>query len=71
LRLENRPVRIDLSELEFMDSSGIHLLMDELNEASGDGWHLEIDPRLSPRVDRLFKLAGLDRVLLGHLNGRQ
>jgi anti-sigma B factor antagonist len=65
LRAERRPVRLDLSRLEFMDSTGIHLLIDACKDAREDGWQLAIDPTLSPRVQRLFKLTGLDRIIPG------
>jgi anti-sigma B factor antagonist len=63
LRAEQRPVRLDLSRLEFMDSTGIHLLLDAYHDARHDGWQLAIDPTLSPRIQRLFKLTGLDRII--------
>lgn len=71
LRAENRAVRLDLSDLGFMDSSGIHLLISAFDGLGEDGWQLEIDPDLSRPVERLFSLAGLDRVLSGHgMSGR-
>jgi anti-sigma B factor antagonist len=64
LRAENQAVRLDLSELEFIDSSGIHLLIGAFNDPRDDGWRLEIEPQLSSQVDRVFRLAGLDRVFV-------
>lgn len=63
LRSEQRPVRLDLSGLEFMDSSGVHLLVGAFHEARADGWQLAIDSALSPQVDRLCKLTGLDHII--------
>lgn len=63
LRAENQAVCLDLSGLEFMDSSGIHLLMSELGDASKDGWSLTISPDLPSQISRLFRLVNLDRVL--------
>ena len=61
LQAENQAVCLDLSRLEFMDSSGIHLLMSALRDASQDGWRLTIGSDLPPQVSRLFKLVNLDR----------
>jgi anti-sigma B factor antagonist len=63
LRAAKRPARLDLSGLEFMDSTGIHLLTGAFNHARKDGWQLAIEPALAPQVDRLVKLAGLDRLI--------
>jgi|SRR5579884_845362 len=64
LRQQRRAVRLDLSRLEFIDSSGVHVLMRALNHARTDGWQLEIGARLSPPVRRIFELVQLDRVLV-------
>ena len=61
LRAEKQPVRLDLSRLEFMDSAGIHLLISTFNHAGGDGGEFEIAPDVSPQVERLFKVANLER----------
>ena len=61
LRAEKRLVRLDLSSLEFMDCSGIRLLIRTFNHAGGDGWEFEVDPDVSPQVERLFKVANLER----------
>lgn len=63
LRTANCPVRIDLSELAFIDSTGLHLLIRSIGEARDSGWELEIEPELSAPVRRLFRLAGLDRLI--------
>ncbi len=64
LRQQRRPVVLDLSELEFMDSSGLHLMIDELQEARVGDWSLRIDPNIAPQVLRLFRLVELDRLIL-------
>lgn len=69
LRAQKRPVRLDLSELRFIDSSGIHLLLGAFRDAGEDGWHLGIDSVLSAPVRRVFQLAGLDRLALGSRYG--
>lgn len=61
LRAEKRTVRLDLSSLEFMDGSGIRLLISAFNQAQGYGWEFEVDPDVSPQVKRLFEVANLER----------
>jgi len=62
---ETHPKRVivDLSELEFMDSSGLHELLRALKRAS------ENNPRLSlrrgpPAVQRLFELTNTEHLFL-------
>ena len=64
LRAVRSPVRLDLSELEFIDSSGIRLIIQTIGEARLKHWDVEIDPHLSPQVARLFRLVHLDRFVL-------
>jgi anti-anti-sigma factor len=64
LRAPRRPVRLDLSRLDFIDSSGIRLLIQTIGEARLKHWDVEIDPHLSPQVERLFKLVHLDHFVL-------
>jgi anti-anti-sigma factor len=64
LRVPRSPVRLDLSELSFIDSSGIRLLIQTIGEARIKHWDVEIDPNLSPQVERLFRLVHLDRFVL-------
>jgi anti-anti-sigma factor len=64
LRVRRSRVRLDLSRLEFIDSSGIHLLVQTIGEARLKHWELEIEPELSPQVSRLFRLVHLDRFVL-------
>jgi anti-anti-sigma factor len=60
LRAKKRAVRLDLSELEFIDSTGLHLLIRAVGDARTNGWQFEIDPDLSVPVSRLFKLVHFD-----------
>ena len=64
LRVPRSPVRLDLSALDFIDSSGIRLLIQTIGDARLKHWDVEIDPHLSPPVERLFKLVHLDRFVL-------
>jgi anti-anti-sigma factor len=61
LRVMRSPVRLNLARLEFIDSTGIHLLIRTVGEARVKGWHLEIERDIHPQVMRMFKLVHLDR----------
>jgi anti-anti-sigma factor len=63
LRDRHAAVRLDLGRLEFIDSSGLHLLVRWIGDARRDGWDLEIGRDISPPVKRLFELVGLERLL--------
>ena len=64
-------VRLDLSRLDFIDSSGLHALIQAMNDASADGWRLEIDRDVAPQAMCVFELVGLDRLIPGFdSNGR-
>jgi anti-anti-sigma factor len=65
LRAVKSPVRLDLSQLEFIDSTGLHLLVRTVGDAQIKGWELEIERDVAPEVMRLFKLVHLDRFVLG------
>ena len=56
-------VRLDLSRLEFTDSSGLHVLIDACHGSRRDGWQLEIEPALREPVRRVVQLMGVDQVL--------
>jgi anti-anti-sigma factor len=57
LRAKKRPVLLDLAHLQFIDSTGLHLLVRAVGDARMNGWQLQIAPELSPTVSRLFKLV--------------
>jgi anti-anti-sigma factor len=59
LRLESEHVRLDLSELEFIDSTGVSALVVGLRDARQDDWDLEVDPRVSSQVDRVISVSGI------------
>ncbi|HUZ28334.1 MAG TPA: STAS domain-containing protein [Solirubrobacteraceae bacterium] len=65
LRAVKSPVSLDLSRLEFIDSTGLHLLVRTVGDAQIKGWDLEIERDVAPEVMRLFKLVHLDRFVLG------
>jgi anti-sigma B factor antagonist len=60
-----REVRLDLSRLDFIDSTGIRVLIRALLKSSEDGWQLEIEPNVTDTVRRVFNLVNLDRHLVG------
>ena len=53
---------IDIGEVDFMDSSGIGLIMGRLAKAKELGTSLIIQ-NPSKRVIRMLKMAGLDRII--------
>jgi hypothetical protein len=52
LRAGGRAVRLDLSKLHFMDSTGVHVLLEAFNSASSDGSQFQIEPNPSAQVAR-------------------
>ena len=74
LRVTRSPVSLDLSRLEFIDSTGIHLLIQTVGDARMKGWQVRIEPNVSRQVMSLLKLVHLDRFVLeaegGSLGGK-
>jgi anti-sigma B factor antagonist len=62
LRERRHPVVLDLSEVAFMDSSGLNVLLDARDSSRRDGWSFRIR-RVSPRVARLARLAGAEDLI--------
>jgi anti-anti-sigma factor len=65
LRATRSPVTLDVSQLEFIDSTGIHLLIQTIGDARMKRWPFQIDRDVSPPVMRLLKLVHLDQFALG------
>ncbi len=65
VRVMNSPVRLDLSGLQFIDSSGMHYLIRVVGDARIRRWQLEIEQDVTARVMSVFKLVHLDSYLLG------
>lgn len=61
-RRPSEGVCIDLSRLDFLDTSGIQLLVEVQRDARAGDYPLRI-VRANARVHRVFEIAGLDRVL--------
>jgi anti-anti-sigma factor len=59
LKQEGHRVRLDLAELEFIDSTGLRGLLLAVAHAGRDGWDLEIDPHVSEPVGRVIELTGV------------
>lgn len=58
LMCAERETVLDLSELTFIDSSGIQLLFEATREAKSNGWHLQLrNP--SEAAQNTLKLAGV------------
>ena len=55
--LLHAPVRLDLSEVSFMDSSGLRALDGLARHSEGGG--LRLDPKLSLSVAQLLDLTGM------------
>ena len=58
LRDEGYPVRLDLSRLQFIDSSGIQEIIREVVGARRDGWELDVDGPMTDQVARTVDLVG-------------
>jgi anti-sigma B factor antagonist len=55
-------VHLDLGDVTFMDSSGLHVLLATTRRASLVGAELQL-VRVSPRVQRLLELTGTETVV--------
>src|SRR4051794_37328999 len=63
------PVAVDLSQVSFMDSSGLSLLLDLRRAAARDGWEFAV-LRPSPPVLRVIALARAEDLLAAGEPGR-
>ena len=63
LRNDGYAVRLDLTELDFIDSSGLRELILARSEARSHGWRLDIDPHMTEPVRRAVELAGVHSLL--------
>jgi anti-sigma B factor antagonist len=59
LREDDRRVRLDLSQLEFIDSSGVRAIVLGLKHARQGGHQLEVDERISSTVARMIDIMGI------------
>jgi anti-anti-sigma factor len=58
-REDGRPVRLDLSQLDFIDSSGVQTVVLGIKHARRSGHEFEVDRRVSPSVERLIDMMGI------------
>jgi anti-anti-sigma factor len=56
-------IELDLNQLEFLDASGIRLLLDLDRRSRRNGGRLRIRPASSPQVRRVLELTGVDELL--------
>jgi anti-anti-sigma factor len=63
LRAEGRTVRIDLSELEFIDCTGLKAIIDELAASRNIGRILEVDRPVSAPVKRVITFMDVSSML--------
>jgi anti-anti-sigma factor len=54
-----RRVRLDLSELEFIDCSGIRTILDAMAAGRREGHAVEVDRSVSPIVERIVSLGAI------------
>jgi anti-sigma B factor antagonist len=59
LREDDRRVRLDLSKLDFIDSSGVRAIVLGLKHAREGGRELEVDERVSSTVARMIDIMGI------------
>ena len=61
LSCRSKQINIDLNRMTFMDSSGIGLILGRYRLMTAEGGHLTLQ-NISPRVERMIRLAGLERL---------
>jgi anti-sigma B factor antagonist len=59
LREAGRRVRLDLSQLDFIDSSGVRAIVLGLKHARQGGHELDVDREISPTVQRMIDIMGI------------
>ena len=52
-------VLLDLSAVEFMDASGIRVILDAIAEAKANGLRLGLVPQLHPHVKKMLELTAV------------
>jgi anti-sigma B factor antagonist len=58
-RANGKPVRLDLSQLDFIDSSGVRAIVLGLKHARSGGADLEVDTRVTSTVERMIEIMGI------------
>jgi anti-sigma B factor antagonist len=65
-RASDLSVCLDLSELKFIESTGLHALIRAMDDANANGWRLQIDRAVGPQVMRLLQLVHFERLIPGY-----
>lgn len=60
LKSRGARVRIDLSQLEFIDASGLTVLLNALDDSQKNPWSLEVDTCRPRHIARLLSVLGLE-----------
>jgi anti-anti-sigma factor len=63
LRQTHVPVLLDLSQLEFMDSTGIASIARAVRDARASGWKLTVSRQVRGQVQRLIELVDGESLL--------
>lgn len=63
LAAQRRTAVLELIGVEFMDSTGLSLLIQATRASRRDGWSFALRPELPDTVSRLFELAGMNGYL--------
>jgi anti-anti-sigma factor len=58
-KLAGDPVRLDLSRLQFIDSSGVRAILVTVRDARRDAWQIEVEHQLGSQVARVFDVLGV------------
>ncbi|MFL5908821.1 MAG: STAS domain-containing protein [Solirubrobacterales bacterium] len=56
-------ILLDLHELDFLDASGVRLLLNASARSRANGSRLRITPPSTPQVKRVFELTGVGDIL--------
>jgi anti-anti-sigma factor len=59
LKMESEHARVDLSQLKFIDSTGLSALVVGLRDARSNGWRLEVGRDVSEQVARVITVSGV------------
>ena len=56
---DRQKIELDLDQLDFLDASGVRLLLDLAQRSRRNGRRLRIKPGNSPQVRRVLELTGV------------
>ncbi len=61
LRAMRVPVSLDLSGLQYVDSTGVRLLIQSLGDARMKRWQFQLEGEVGPKVLSVFRMVHLNR----------